>query len=223
MNVNQFNETKRIRFPIPTRELERRWKAIRSIMLDKGINSLVIQNDNQWLGGYVRYFTDIPAENAYPCTVIFPVDDEMIIITSGGPPLPPSPPSWAVRGVKERISKPYFRSLHYTNTLDAEVTVEILKKRNDKVVGFVNLGHINAAYYVYLKENLPGTEFVDATDFVDEIKAIKSEDEINFIRKAIAVQDAVCAAVPSLVRPGSAAVDPQVPGNLAGSFAADAA
>lgn len=69
-------------------------------------------------------------------------------------------------------------------------------------MGFVNLGHINAAYYLYLKENLPGVDFVDATDFVDEIKAVKSEDEIAFIRKAIAVQDAVCAAVPTFVRPG---------------------
>jgi len=100
----------RIRAAIPTRELQRRWSAARQAMKAAGIDALVIQNDNQYLRGYVRYFIDIPAEQAYPISLIFPVDDEMTVISSGGPP-PPSPPEWAVRGVKARISRPHFRSL----------------------------------------------------------------------------------------------------------------
>jgi hypothetical protein len=29
------------------------------------IDFLVMQNDNTWLGGYVKWFTDIPARNGY--------------------------------------------------------------------------------------------------------------------------------------------------------------
>ena len=36
------------------------------------------------VGGYVRWFTDVPTENAYPYTVLFPVDDQMVIIGHGG-------------------------------------------------------------------------------------------------------------------------------------------
>jgi hypothetical protein len=75
----------RIRFPMPTSELERRWKLVREAMGSQGIDLLVMQNDNLWLGGYVRYFTDIPAEHAYPVSVLFPLDDEMTIITSSSP------------------------------------------------------------------------------------------------------------------------------------------
>ena len=63
---------------ISTPELERRWNSVREVMRDKKIDYLLMRNDGEFLGGYVRWFTDIPARHTYPYTVIFPVDDEMI-------------------------------------------------------------------------------------------------------------------------------------------------
>ena len=57
---------------ISTSELERRWKAAREAMKQQGIDFLVMQNDNEWLGGYVKWFTDIPARNGYPIDRDFP-------------------------------------------------------------------------------------------------------------------------------------------------------
>jgi hypothetical protein len=37
--------------PISTEELERRWKATRDVMKEKGIDFLLIQNNNDYLGG----------------------------------------------------------------------------------------------------------------------------------------------------------------------------
>ena len=71
-----------VRQPISTAELERRWAETRRAMVRQGLDCLVMQNSNQYLGGYVRWFTDVPAKEGYPVTVIFPVDDEMIMITS---------------------------------------------------------------------------------------------------------------------------------------------
>jgi Xaa-Pro aminopeptidase len=191
----------RIRFPMPTSELERRWKLVREAMGSQGIDLLVMQNDNLWLGGYVRYFTDIPAEHAYPVSVLFPLDDEMTIITSSSP-RGPLPPAWSVRGVKNRIGTPYIRTLNYSNTLDAEAICKIIKERKDKVVGLVNLGLINTVLSSYLKDNLPNVQFVDAADLVDEIKAVKSEVELGFIRKAVEMHDTICEAMPLIVYPG---------------------
>jgi len=33
-----------------------------------------MQSNNDWMGGYVKWFTDVPATNGYPVTVIFPKD-----------------------------------------------------------------------------------------------------------------------------------------------------
>lgn len=200
VNLSEF-KPERIRFPIPTRELERRWLLVREAMKNEGIDSLVMQNDNQWLGGYVRYFTDLPSEQAYPYTVIFPANDEMTVISSGSPINPP-PPDWALRGISEKIGLSYFRAFHYTNNIDAEAIVKVLKRRNDKRVGMINLGLIPAATYLYMKEQLAGVELVDATDLVDEIKAIKSDDEIEYIRKGVQIQDIVAEAMPTILRPG---------------------
>lgn len=171
-------------------------------MKDQEIDLLIMQNDNQYLGGYVRYFTDIPSEQAYPVTVIFSTDEEMTVITSGGDPTPPLPPEWAVRGVKQRIAAPYFRSLNYTHDLDANIAVKVIKDSKAKKLGIVGFGTVSAAFYQHLKDNLNEVEIVNATDLVDEIKAIKSETEIRFIRKAVHIHDVAMSAVPTILRPG---------------------
>ena len=192
----------RIQAPIPQRELNRRWAEVRKAMKAAGIDSLIMQNDNQFLGGYVRYFLDLPAQQAYPTTVIFPVNDDMTVIAQGGKVLPFAPPAWAVRGVKEKFGAPFWRSVCITDTVDAEEAVPVIKKRGDKKVGLVAMGCMHASFYKYLTANLPGVEFVDASDLVDQIKCVKSEDELVYIRHAVAEQDRVLAAMPALLRPG---------------------
>ena len=46
--------------PISTEELQRRWKAVREIMKGERIDFLLIQNNNDYVGGYLKWFTDMP-------------------------------------------------------------------------------------------------------------------------------------------------------------------
>ena len=69
-------------------------------------------------------------------------------------------------------------------------------------MGIVNTAQMSAMFYNYLLKNLPGVKFVDATEFIDELKAIKSEEEIGFIMKAVAVQDEAMAYARTAIRPG---------------------
>jgi len=192
----------RIRAAMPARELDRRYAEIRKAMKAENIDILIAQNDNMYLGGYVRYFLGIPAVNGYPVTVLFPANDDMTTITHGGPPDIPGPPAYAVHRVKNKVTFPYFRTVRYTNQWDAEETVKIIKARGDKKVGVIGMGMMGAAFYTYVKEHLPTVEIVEATEMLDEIKAVKSADELVFVRRAIETQDLVMAAVPSMLRPG---------------------
>jgi Xaa-Pro aminopeptidase len=188
---------------ISTAELQRRWSEVRKRMQAEKIDFLLMQNDNEWLGGYVRWFTDIPARNGYPMTVIFPIDDEMTTITCGGkPPGDLGPPAWTMRGVKKRLTAPYFRSLTYSNTYDAELAVEALKVKKEGKIGIVGKGTISAAFYESLRRNLPEAFFVDATDLVDQIKATKSDEEIALIKKTVALQDEAMEYAKKVIRPG---------------------
>ncbi len=188
---------------ISTQELERRWKEVRARMKEDGIDFLVMQNDNEWLGGYVKWFTDIPARNGYPMTVIFPIDEEVTTITCGGrPPGDLGPPAWTMRGVKNRFSAPYFRSLRYSNTYDAELAVETLKAKKQGRIGIVGKGFMSIVFYEYLTKHLPEAKFIEATDLVDRIKAVKSEEEIGLIRRTTALQDEAMAYAKQAIRPG---------------------
>src|SRR5258708_15552120 len=69
--------------PISARELERRWAAVRKTMAERKIDALVMQNNNDWLGGYVRWFTDTPLSNGYPRSVVFPASDLMTVVDIG--------------------------------------------------------------------------------------------------------------------------------------------
>ena len=60
--------------PISDEELERRWKAVREVMKGKKVDFLLIENNNDYLGGYIKWFTDVPAFHAYPVSAIFPVE-----------------------------------------------------------------------------------------------------------------------------------------------------
>src|SRR5215210_3128285 len=65
---------------ISTAELERRWTRARKLMVERGADVLVMQNNNDWLGGYVKYFTDLPANHGYPRAVAFYRDDLMTVV-----------------------------------------------------------------------------------------------------------------------------------------------
>jgi Xaa-Pro aminopeptidase len=172
-------------------------------MKEEKIDFLVMQNDNEWLGGYVKWFTDIPARNGYPMTVIFPIDDEMATITSGGkPPGDLGPPAWTMRGVKKRLTAPYFRSLIYSNTYDAELAVGVLKAKKKGRVGIVGKGAMSAVFYEHMKKSLPEATFLEATDLVDQIKAIKSDEEIALIKKTVALHDEAMEYAKKVIRPG---------------------
>jgi hypothetical protein len=76
----------RVRYPIATAELERRWVKARALMRERKIEALVIQGANNYIGGggYFRWFSGLSASNTYPSTLIFPIDDLMTLL-QGGP------------------------------------------------------------------------------------------------------------------------------------------
>jgi Xaa-Pro aminopeptidase len=199
----KFSEADIVTQSISDQELERRWRAVRKRMNEENLDFLVMQNDNEWLGGYVKWFTDVPAKNAQPHTVIFPVDEEMTTITHGGkPPGDVGPPAWTLRGVGRRLTAPFFRSAAFTDTYDAELAAEVLRARKWARIGILGKGAMSAAFYEHLLKNLAGHSVVEAADLVDPIKAVKSDEEQDLIRKTAALQDQAIEYAKKAIRPG---------------------
>jgi Xaa-Pro aminopeptidase len=199
----------RILNPISNHELERRWRVIRGEMRDRGIDALIMQATNDWLGGCVKWFTDLPATNGYPRTVIFYADEPMTVIEMGpfGAQHTLDGNDPVHRGVGERLLTPSFHSIAYTHDYDAQLAVAALRRRAHRRVGLIAEGAMPHAFVAGIKSSLTTTSFVNATEFIDRLKAIKSPEEIALIRRTAEMQDAIFANVLESIRPGLRDVD----------------
>jgi Xaa-Pro aminopeptidase len=196
----------RLNSPISTAELERRWAAVRAAMSDRGIDVLLMQNNNDFMGGYVKYFTDFPASNGYAVTVVFPKDDDMTFISQApfglDRKLPPGGDGIR-RGVGKITGSPSYVSAGYTNAYDAELAAKALERFSGGKIGLVGTGAIGFSLVDQLKRGrLSNSTFVDASDVVDRIKVIKSDEELALIRRTAEMQDACMMAAFAAIKPG---------------------
>lgn len=198
-----LNREDRRRCSLSQGELERRWKAVRERMAARGISHLVVQSQQRFVGGYFRWFTDIAGTN-YHITAVFPVDEDMTIIGHGAPApaKPATPPEWALRGVKERINTPAFPNVWWEDAWDADKAVEVIKRKKPGTVGLVGLGNMSAALYENVKKGLQGVNVVNATDLVDEVRMVKSEEEIKLHRAAAYLHEMSYELAKKAIRPG---------------------
>ncbi|MCC6472369.1 MAG: aminopeptidase P family protein, partial [Burkholderiales bacterium] len=203
MEKPQVNE--RMCNPVSNQELERRWAAVRKHMKSTGLDALVLQCNNDYLGGYFRWFTGWPATHAYPRSLIFPLEGLMTTVGQGNFDSVAthdgagSQPSY---GIGRSLGTPSFVSACYTSAYDAEIVARELTRAGFRNVGCVAPAAMYYQFGVKLKELARGAVFSDATDAIDQIKAVKSPEEIAFIRRVAAMQDTVVAKMREHIRPG---------------------
>jgi len=191
--------------PISTAELERRWRAAREAMREQGIDALVMQSSNEHLGGYVKWFTDMPATNGYPRSVLFPAEELMTVVEQGpaGEEQRVGAEDYVNRGVGRRLFNPSYCTVHYTKHFNAEQMISAVRSGGYRTVGLVGTA---AMYYDFcdrLKTGLsPAVRFVDATDAIDCLKAQKSGEEVERLRRTAKMQDTVMAKIAGTIRPG---------------------
>jgi Xaa-Pro aminopeptidase len=189
--------------PVSLSELTRRWQAARQVMDANGLDALVMQNANDWLGGFVRWFTGVPASNAYPRAVLFPREGGMVVVEQGpfGGRREPGAEDAFDRGVAHVLTTPSYSSIGYTAEYDAALIADQLRSRGARRVGWVNPSGAYFGFGRALEAAHPGP-YIDVTEAIDRLKAIKSAEEWGFIRQTTALQDAVIAEVTKFIRPG---------------------
>ena len=171
----------------------------------RNIDALITQNSSDWLGGYVKWFTDVPAHNDYPRNVIFHRDDLMTVVEMGNKDRRDNArrqgPAQSRRrrmGVQPvvllgRLHPRLRRRAGRAGAQAARLQDRRLGRQGPAAIRPRARGRGAGAGNV---------KFVDATDLVDRIKAIKSAEEIALIRRAAAMQDAQWAKILPKIKPG---------------------
>jgi Xaa-Pro aminopeptidase len=192
----------RLKSPIPTKELKRRSARLLAAMKREKMDCVLAQNITQYMGGCNRWLTDTTAENNYPQSSFLTAKGEIGYIACSGPPLDLYPPSHLLRIGKPWAGAPYFSVFNYTNDWEGRLFVRWAKENKAKKIGIAGFGMFHWNYLDYIAKNVRGVEIVDAASLFDEIRAIKSEDEITFLKKSADVQDKVMNYLPAVAQPG---------------------
>ena len=190
----------RYKLPVSSKELQRRRDAVQAAMKAKDVDMIVANVHSDIFDNYIRYFIDQPAHH-YSTTLLIPAEGDLIIIqhgdTNDNMPLFP----WA-RGVEKIVARPFCQPFDFTYYDASTVAVAEIKKRGCKKVGLLGLNLMSAAFYKGVTAGLEGIELVDFSNDVDEIIAVKSDEEKVLLDKCVRAHEKLIAAVPALLYPG---------------------
>lgn len=187
--------------PITDTEMERRWALARQVMNDQDVDVLIMHGREDWMGGYVRWFTDTPPGNGYPRTVAFFKDRPMAIVEMGafGVDQAPAADNPACRGVGRVLGTPSFHSIHYSIDYDTELLLTALQDAGAKRLGILCP---SAMPYGMISALNSGFDVADLSEAMDQVKAIKSQEEIALIQQIAHMQDKIFEEVCDVIRPG---------------------
>lgn len=182
-------------------EMDRRWKLVRKVMEREGLDWLI--GGVGMPGGFARWLSNRFTRGTAVIMngVAFPMEGDIYFFGHGD--MIHSTPVDSY-GVKHLVSPCQPNLL--VNT-PAPVVLDVIKEKKPKKIGFLGMGFIPAAAYEYYRKGLPGVEFVDATELVAPIKAVKSEEELIFMRRAAAMHDMAVDVIRRTVKPGITAND----------------
>ena len=173
-------------------ERERRHRVLREAMAEAGMDALVIwSRGDEFLRGRVQYVSDIYQWAGWGI-VVLPADGELSFV---GDPL------W---GVARAQAVEWVRDIRQSGEPGREVA-SILGDHGlaGATIGLVGLSEAAPAGHVReLEETAPNATFLDAGDLFDDVRAIKSDEEIANLRETSSILLTVFDALAAEIRPG---------------------
>ena len=163
---------------ISNAELDRRWTAVRAVMARQGIDWLIAAAGHPW--GTSRWLTN--RTGLAPITAM-PIEGDLVFASHGDAVHHLPHDSYGVRHVA---------SCAQLNTMvNTHVPLLVAQMQGTPVrrIGLAGTGFIPLASYLALQTAFPDAEFIDLTEPVARIKAIKSPEEMVLIRGAAAMHD----------------------------------
>lgn len=184
------------------KERDRRWDRIRKKMLMAGTDALIfLGNDIYWGMGManMRYVLQVDAQIG--ADAIFPLEGEPVVWHS----LPHmNRPTSMYLSIQDWISD--FRNRGGVPAIAAELRARALDRSRLGLIGFSSTIQTTPtllhADVVDLQKELPQANFVDLSWMLEEMRMVKSEEEINLLRGAGKIARKVVDAMVNTARPG---------------------
>jgi Xaa-Pro aminopeptidase len=185
-------------------ERDRRWKAVRELMARQGIDIIVTPNNSGNSTDFQadsRYLTHCGGGGDADVAAVFPLDGEVTAIATSAKLRWLSVQEWT-RDVRE------------ANRRYGKVIVERLKELKPPIrrIGITGLGDVDGTrtpegtilYRVWkqIREAFPDAELIDATPILNEVRYVKSREELDALQKSMEIIELAYQAEAAAARPG---------------------
>jgi Xaa-Pro aminopeptidase len=171
---------------IPTfslQERDRRWSLLRAEMKKVGLHALIsLPNEGHWdqFNADTRYITQIGGTQTEVCCVL-PIEDDVTAV---------------VRGANEiewwGLAQDWVKDVRPSRRSYGEPVIERLKEIRAERVGVIGLsglvrapeGVVPWGAFEKIRQALPAVKFENGTELMQQVRSVKSIEEIAFIEKA---------------------------------------
>jgi Xaa-Pro aminopeptidase len=175
---------------ISRQEYERRYAAIRELMKRDGLDCLLVVGlGDDFNRGNIRYVT---GSGRGGCCV-FPSEGRPVFLMGLGQSASPK--------IRRTVEANKLLDLRETDNPAEQARQELSRCYGGNRVGIIGAGCISVTMYQVVKDEF-GEKLADATGIFEQLRAIKSAEEISRMRQAAAVADSVYAVLREIVRPG---------------------
>ena len=178
-------------------ERARRYAALREAMAGAGMDAFVIcSRGDEFVRGRVQYVSDI-FQWAGRGFVVLPMKGEAIFVTD---------PLWGTGFAMQGMWLNDYRQPDDAGTEIGSIISDL--GLSNGTIGIVGLADITSvADYNSMKASMPNASLVDATDLFDDVRAIKSQEEIDTTIHTGNIIRRVFSALEAEIRPGVQEVD----------------
>jgi Xaa-Pro aminopeptidase len=190
---------------MPIAERDRRWGELRRRMAEQQLDVLLVCGNSGLYDTRMMnvHYLSLIGGNGEEAWLVFPREGEpTAYVWSGGVLLD----EWRERGI-------WIEDLQvcpgavWSRSLATRVQELGLAAGRIGIVGLAGLadaeGHIPYLTYQRLQEALPRAEFVNAVALLEEMRLVKSADELAFMEQAAAIADAACLVLQREAVPGA--------------------
>jgi Xaa-Pro aminopeptidase len=172
---------------ISPKELERRHELLRTKMEEQGLDILLVSGF-RFVGsiGYLRYLTNW-AE---------PFAGESLAFPRKGIPI------FFARTAERAHLVENLLGLKTVTGSTGVVVAHVLEKMETRRIGICGLKTMSADFYIQLIKQLPNMEFDEESGFLDELRMVKSEEELGWVKQSAHLGDMAFQVFSGLIGEG---------------------
>jgi len=185
-------------------ERDRRYKAVREAMKEQGLDALIVWGDSgkwDWHHANTHYLSQVGGDGS-ESLMVFPLEGEpdLSIKTAGAYMIKNwmEYGSWIsdLKGPEGgNWSKAAIRGLEKLKLTTATIGIPGMVGERDPII-------FPSPFYTALCEELPGANFKDASGLIENIRAIKSPEEIALMERSHEIGEAAIDTMAEVARPG---------------------